>query len=275
MIYKYYQANYAIQTLRDGTIKLTPPNEFNDPYEFRTALGSLELKDFDRIYNTKEKLDDLYDRVKLWESRLPRKNFNRRIKKDNLKGKILYDDLENHVYPGLNKFQETISKYLYVACFSKDPSNMLMWSHYADNHKGIILGFDFDDEYLINDNIFKDVIYSNSVAVLDIEHLKIKISITKSLDWKYEKEKRLIVPKSHLHLLNKKNNISGINIKKSSIKEIILGSRINSKTIAEIKNIVNKKEFSHIQVLRSALKIREYKIVNMNITNEFRSKVFT
>jgi len=33
-----------------------------------------------------------------------------------------------------------------VLCFSRSWNNVLMWSHYADRHKGICLGFDVLDE---------------------------------------------------------------------------------------------------------------------------------
>ena len=33
-----------------------------------------------------------------------------------------------------------------ITCFSKDNANILMWSHYASNHKGVCLGFDIDEQ---------------------------------------------------------------------------------------------------------------------------------
>ncbi|RLB89537.1 MAG: hypothetical protein DRH50_13580, partial [Deltaproteobacteria bacterium] len=30
-----------------------------------------------------------------------------------------------------------------VLCLSSDPKNVMMWAHYADNHEGLLLQFDF------------------------------------------------------------------------------------------------------------------------------------
>jgi hypothetical protein len=44
-----------------------------------------------------------------------------------------------------------------MLCFSRTSSNILMWSHYGDNHKGICLGFDVPDEFA------RDVRYVSSI----------------------------------------------------------------------------------------------------------------
>src|SRR5438552_2914382 len=36
-------------------------------------------------------------------------------------------------------------------CFSKSPSNPLLWSHYADKHKGICLGFELSPDAPVSD----------------------------------------------------------------------------------------------------------------------------
>jgi hypothetical protein len=46
------------------------------------------------------------------------------------------------------KIREELSKNRGVLCFSKDWQNPVLWSHYADKHRGICLGFCVPDKWL-------------------------------------------------------------------------------------------------------------------------------
>ena len=91
---------------------------------------------------------------------------------------------------------QEIGKKFGVICLSRKWSNPLLWSHYADKHFGICLGFDVDDE------LIKDVIYQKSklkgpldlkkpYGGLNQEQMQ-KILYTKFSDWKYEDEVRVM-----------------------------------------------------------------------------------
>jgi len=55
--------------------------------------------------------------------------------------KTVYSDHEISQLALENTEKVAIGKYG-VLCFSRRWNNILMWSHYADGHKGICLGFD-------------------------------------------------------------------------------------------------------------------------------------
>lgn len=99
-----------------------------------------------------------------------------------------------------NQAKVKYSKIIGLLCFSTTWSNPVQWSHYADGHKGVCLGFD------VPDNVLKDVTYTNKRLLLfsnkkdfykkiSEEHIKIYLS-TKYSHWKYEKETRVHVPLS-------------------------------------------------------------------------------
>lgn len=46
----------------------------------------------------------------------------------------------------IEKFKENIFSEYYLACFSGKNDNQLMWSHYADSHKGICLVYEFESD---------------------------------------------------------------------------------------------------------------------------------
>ncbi len=77
-------------------------------------------------------------------------------------------------------------------CFSLSatPTNILMWSHYAQNHEGYVIGFDADHEYF--GESVSPVAYSSvrpSHDPFERRHSG-AIFYTKSSDWSYEQEYR-------------------------------------------------------------------------------------
>lgn len=88
-----------------------------------------------------------------------------------------------------------------VLCFSQIRDSILMWSHYADSHKGVCLGFERNsdpDNGLGNYGVCIPVVYRSdnslqSFRPLELDHKATsKILTTKSLAWSYEHEWRLI-----------------------------------------------------------------------------------
>lgn len=85
-----------------------------------------------------------------------------------------------------------------VCCFSKTNDNLLMWSHYASSAKGFCLEFDcsnsddfsrlFPVEYVEKP---PEIDYKKAFDIDSLYFAK-TLLCTKSLNWKYEKEWRLI-----------------------------------------------------------------------------------
>ena len=82
-----------------------------------------------------------------------------------------------------------------MLCFSKGRKNPLLWSHYADRHRGIALEFDIDD------NVAVPVRYRRTRLRIDVdavvkhggfdEDLAEELYATKSAHWDYEEEVRV------------------------------------------------------------------------------------
>jgi hypothetical protein len=89
-----------------------------------------------------------------------------------------------------------------VASLSADPTNFLMWSHYANGHKGIAIEIEVpgDYEYLaeVTYTPFTSVFSEKADIARDMRHL----FTGKSEEWSYEKEFRLIANKKFLDLPN-------------------------------------------------------------------------
>lgn len=111
-------------------------------------------------------------------------------------------------------FMHLISR-IGVVSLTETPRNLLMWSHYANNHKGICIGYrsDFLDHHKTREHPllpteftplkvnYDDSRYDKHTESLDFTELvKIRKEILKrsllkkSNDWLYEKEYRSIIP---------------------------------------------------------------------------------
>jgi len=107
---------------------------------------------------------------------------------------------------------EESKMYCRIACFSESVDSILMWSHYADSHKGFVLEYDFRPTLKnpIKHVLISPVVYdgermdvSSYIAWEFLHLLKIdsknpdiashlKVALHKSLAWAYEKEWRLV-----------------------------------------------------------------------------------
>lgn len=117
-----------------------------------------------------------------------------------------------------------------VCSFSRTWSNPLTWSHYADNHRGIVLGFDVSGP--LPEDYLRPVEYLD--RPLTLEELKIengqieakdwlRILTVKYKPWEYEQEIRVFSP------LESPDPLNGLFFLHFSshfaVREIIFGSR--------------------------------------------------
>jgi hypothetical protein len=94
--------------------------------------------------------------------------------------------------------KDGLAKYMGLLCFSDNWRNPMQWSHYAEHHRGICLGFDVSPMadlrkvVYVNERIKPNRGAMKEVGELTREHT-IKILTTKFRHWRYEQEHRLFV----------------------------------------------------------------------------------
>lgn len=142
--------------------------------------------------------------------------------------------IQTNIQETLNNIRkESLSK-IGVCCFSKNNSNLIMWSHYADSHQGFCLEFDSNFEPFSKNfevtykseipDINADLLFNEEV---EPEFLQ-KLLSFKSIDWKHEEEIRVI---------HKESNKS-YNYPTRSLKAIYFGIRANQSDIEIICSII-------------------------------------
>jgi len=169
------------------------PDEINDPFDCKIPPCLEGL--------TKEKLLEHLENID--PKRVKDKGFDlEKSKKGVINTPLLVlqeclrRDLKSHIEVG-------------VLSFSEKYSDILMWGHYADSHKGICIGFDYyklsftfkgpvppeqvkypDDNEYPKWNPFDGTVMTRDKA----ESICEKIYFTKAINWKYEKEWRVVLP---------------------------------------------------------------------------------
>ncbi|MEB3754123.1 DUF2971 domain-containing protein [Acinetobacter sp. MD2(2019)] len=119
------------------------------------------------------------------------------------------EDKTNRSLEISEKMQFNLASKLSVTCFNNDPLSILMWSHYADSHKGFLVEFRIPHPFiapvpsclnflavkytnnfpqvLINSKNYFENLNGNQMLEL-VSHLY----LTKSKEWSYEKEFRVL-----------------------------------------------------------------------------------
>lgn len=108
-----------------------------------------------------------------------------------------------------------------VLCFSESYKITLMWSHYADKHKGMCLGFDIPDD-LVTKIKYRQKRLPPPSKIQSSNFMDEVLSVKHS-GWRYEKEYRLDVP---LKVAAHRDDIYYMNFDALvSLREIILGCK--------------------------------------------------
>ena len=120
--------------------------------------------------------------------------------------------------------------------FSKSWTDPVLWSHYADQHRGIVLGFETSDETLFSVKYQDDLIPYDKFKLLnddDKTNFFFGVISTKYTNWKYEDEVRVF---TSLEVNDEKSNHFFRKFDEDLLlREVIFGARYqNSEEMALI-----------------------------------------
>lgn len=120
------------------------------------------------------------------------------------------------------------AKHRGILCFSRGWTNSLLWSHYADRHAGLCLGFEVPASRLepikyARKRMIVDPVALSRTSETDIVETFRPFMFTKYAHWKYESEMRCLVE------LNEKDIETGLYFASFSnelrLAEVIVGPR--------------------------------------------------
>lgn len=185
ILYKYMpEWPYALNTLTTRFFYFSPITDFNDPFEG---------KFFDDEQYSKDDFRNYFRNIcHVPKEKMPSLEF------------ILHNDenYEKFFKSKLAQEKESLEKEFGILCLSETNDDILMWSHYANSHKGIVIGIDpailwqsmvsSKYEWLLEPVQYKKdypkvKFFKNQKDILE------KWFFTKYEAWHYEKEWRAIL----------------------------------------------------------------------------------
>jgi hypothetical protein len=162
----------------------------------------------------------------------------------------------------MNGFSRDIDSIWGVLCFSRNWHNPLLWSLYADKHRGLCLGFDVDRESALS------VTYATQRLLLDIRrqlakkphdrHLGRKLLTTKYASWKYEDEVRSIV---ELSQPDKATGMFFYEFNQSlRLRQVIVGCR-STLSKSALVNALSGHDRDCVKILKARLAFKTFRVV--------------
>lgn len=120
----------------------------------------------------------------------------------------------------------SLSKRYGLVCMSSTWQSPVMWAHYGDKHKGVCLAFDVMDKGGLEVNYHPKRLALRSTRPADLTpEVLTQLFTTKSAEWSYEKEYRLIINFEHALKDGQGMHFLPFNTTALQLNEVILGFR--------------------------------------------------
>lgn len=272
--YKYMTSETAIKVISSQSLRWSSPLKFNDPFDHQIGfsfpftgeeIGEALLKEMELIifggkvsFKEPTQISAIAMRLSAEKENLPKDNIIKDFAGvvEEIAGNM--DDLVDNLHAAVQKHM-THSR---VLCVTEKNDNVVMWSHYADEHRGVVLELRCIDE--IDNTLLAacKVKYSRQFPSfpsldsfvkhltgeepLDLPKLSWEIAFTKHEDWSYEKEWRV-----HIPLLREPpgNGYSLYNEDPRVFGKVYLGCRIPDSDAARV-TATAKEYIPHAKVLK-------------------------
>lgn len=213
---------------KDRTLRFSSPLAFNDPFELRPHIEKIIDEEDHLVVNT----------------------VSNHINNNGLANEFYYNAVIKPSLPHIG-----------ILSLSETHTNLVMWAHYADNHKGIVLELDESHPFFHsapqNCNLLhriKKVEYVDARPAITSDGWGSdeKTFLTKSKNWSYEREYRMSILFD-----NSDTNVNKYNIQfpPEIVKSVYISCKATQDTIEYIKLIACYDEWKHLNI--DLLKIDE------------------
>jgi len=251
-VYKYRNfSEYHIKALLENKTWFSVSSQFNDPFDSSVYLMSDRVRLGDLInylsINEPDLLSSIYQKAKLL---------------DCSPIELLYNGVKDRGFG--HELMELIVQNLertYIFSATLSPYNKLMWSHYADFHKGFCIRYKVEKLNECDVRHSGKVDYKNErVKFLTLLHNQEqfftevdKTILTKSKEWEYEEEYRFTLEK-----MREKDTENGSEFKKASVAiehpegtvdRIYFGMMSNESDKIMLKELLKEKDIRFYNII--------------------------
>jgi Protein of unknown function (DUF2971) len=272
LVYKYCNAR-GVDILQNLELKITPPNQFNDPFELTPHiicsnpadlaarwrqrhlmplyLRQKKLGRFDGSYGEFQKFIDLHhgEWLNSWVT-VAFKNVQKNL--------LDYQSKENG-----------------ILCMSKRRDSILMWGHYCEKHRGLVVGFDSSYKLFHRLPLLYPVSYVPKRIKMEAnwetnnpetQEAVYQMMSSKGEDWLYEQELRQFFKLSALKKKPFKGKTVGYfqPISPDAIVTVSLGVRCSKKLENKVRSLLSNPHFSHVKLDRAVLHESDFTLEFVN-----------
>lgn len=253
--YQPFHKKYLTDMLVDQMLHFSHPHNVNDPWDCRPWF------DYRPMLETPEKREAM---ITAFRSLLPQETL------DDPRRPILENLIRTNnamLRAHIEKFSLGLAKQIStrrIYCLTPFPDNTLMWSHYADDHKGICLEFANNNPMIRH---ARPVRYKKTYPEWtpqsygpDGDANVLELVLTKAMDWCYEREWRIVA--SGLDGPTKLYNENFVKLPPGALSAIVIGCEC--KDHPEITEIVK----AHQPVLKIKWALRVPNVFKLRISDE-------
>lgn len=275
-VYKYCDER-GVAILRQLELKVTPPDQFNDPFEFvPRVVSSAPECEVRRLLRDKNELKEWYQEQKRAGYRGNFRSFKQHMRE--VRPDLVA--LTPQVVPASNQFMQTnfstaASSVFGVLCLASRADSIAMWGHYANKHQGIVIGFDRDWPVFADlHRPLRPVTYVRTRPEWDCSirpgaqgerEAMDSVIFSKFDEWAYEKEMRQVfrleaLPSRRMGSPGAALPMYFLEIPADCILSVALGAKASDSFEKEVRSILSGAKFAHVKLLRARLNDSEFSL---------------
>jgi len=261
VLYKYFPMERT-EFLSNRLMRFTQPGDFNDPFELHPSfdlLSKADIADLPPSPDGKGRILTNEALQRMFSAILPgmQKQLNQQA---GYAGAFMLDN---------NRMaQQTFDSKFGILCLSEKPDSLLMWAHYASNHRGFVVQFDeahpffeattFEEQSLVLTKV--EYSYERpvlSTSTINSQHLYYR----KSPEWSYEHEWRLVKPLKNANSVIDHNEFPRhlFEVPREAIKGVIIGQAMPHELKVRLIEVVGT-EFGSGAIFQTALSKETYSL---------------
>lgn len=265
ILYKYTGREGMKKSISGASLLVRPLNEFNDPFESVPAISDEALRLLaEETFETASAQQWLSAHPDFVGEELTIPRLQARLRESTFRHELA-DKLARRTRATQTLlqiavyFQDHFSTRTGLVCLTKNPNSILMWSHYAEEHRGFL--FSLDTSLWEHDG-FTPVAYSNtrvSYAGRSAAAELMPIFMTKSLAWKYEEECRSLCKVDSWKVVGDSKQ-DFLSLEPQQIGWICAGVRTLKDDIEEVRSALKDSPFPNAEVYQASLHQSEFRI---------------
>jgi hypothetical protein len=284
-LYKYLKADRA-DVIENREVRFTQAAALNDPFElnayFESMIDEQQLVNhmvenpIDITHYIREAYDSLDPAIRQQMSFDTLLEFTRQAMESEEGQQTIAETIGiglgilRDATPQLrSQLANSLRTQIGILSLSEAPDSILMWAHYADQHRGFVVGFDESDAFFNrsrgpHDEFFhlRRVAYRPPRTFVDLSSMDDpQILVTKSPDWAYEKEWRMLIPiGAATRTIDRDEPIHLGGFPPSAVRSVITGALASAELRSRLHRTLSQPEYAHVRIHAAELDDRNARV---------------